>query len=839
MNKRLLLFVIVVFCCGLAMWPDVVSAARVPMGRSYPVYIPVLSLVIPGACLGLALALWLAGPSGRRGRSHYAGALAGLAAVQGINPADIAVFFSYGTYLAFMDRLALSLLPFAPVLFLVLVRDQVISRVSYRIIPVLLSLVFAISAGILFLPYDHFLAMHGLVSIFCLSGFAVGILEVGLSRSGERLRPVLVILCGSTVILALVDDLVSGWSGGRDASLLAVSLGLSALICGTLSARDLRRSRHSRKLELRHLLDLRASLEQKIKDHSSEINNLRIRMDNLLEHIPEAVLTLDSEARLLRYEGGAGAMFGWNASEVVGRSMIALIAGEWAERFLRSLRRLESEGESEWGSPRGFEVQIRNRDGRILPTMCSISIINEGDATLFQVLLRSIESERKAQMDFAAQKAATSDLQDRLRLIEERTSTGWYETSSIMGKTRWSPGLEMLWGFREGFRPTGLRDFVARIVEADRPQIIHSLDDPSWDEARYTVRVQIDDVRVATIELSLVRVRAADGTIVRETGIAHRLYEQSVVPLPATMAARARAGWEGAGMGGASDTGIKVGSGLSENSTSDDALNILLVEDVEVNQRVAVMFLEREGHRVSVASTGEDGVAAVAEGRFDLVLMDIRLPDIDGVEAVRRIRALADPVRSQVPVLALTANVFDEDVRRYHAAGMNGVVAKPIRMEPFRQALRSIQAAASEGDKSSSITDEGGSDVIFPSLDEGFIADRLSALGAESFMAILGLGRRSMEGAVAELSAAVGLADADALGKSGHKLAGAASNFGFSRLVKLGRDIEDYALQGNVEQAGELAREASELWKDACHSLQIWLGARNLLDQCREVPTPL
>lgn len=834
MSKRRLLFVICGSIGGLLLVHSAPALAfRVPMGRPYIVDLSLFSLVVPGLCLGLGFALWLAGPSGRYGRSHYAGGLAVLAAVQGINLADISLFFPHLLiHLEAMDRLTLALLPMAPAFFLLLVRDQVVSRVLYRIVPFVFALVLAIFLSAFFLPYNHLLILHTIVSVFCLAGFAIGILEVGLGRGGERLRPALVILCGASVILSLVNDLVSGWSGGRDTSLLALSLGGSALVCGALSARDMRRSRRSRKLELRHLLDLRAILEQRIKDTSSKINSLHIRIDNFLKHIPEAVLTLDSEARILRYEGGAEVLFGWSAPEVVGRSAISLLSGEWAERFLHALRHLEHDEEVEWGGTRRFEIHLRNRDGRVVPANCSISVVHEEGAKLFQVLLRSTEAEKKAQMDLSAQKALVSELQDRLRHMEECTATGWYETSSATGKTRWSAGLETIWGFRDGAKPAGLRDFVFRVTEEDRPQLIHSLDDPSWDETRHTVRVQIDDVRVATIELSLVRERAADGTIVRETGIARRLYEQSIAPL-SFMTAGKPTERETYVMGS-----MDVSAGpdtMAPQPGRGEPLDILLVEDVEVNQRVAVMFLEREGHRVSVASTGKDGVDAVSQGCFDLVLMDIRLPDIDGVEAVRRIRALDDPVRAQIPVLALTANVFEDDVKRYRAAGMNGVVAKPIRIESFRQALSSIQSSGSTDDTVSA----GGvfSSTASPSLDEGFIADRLSALGTESFKAILGLGRRSMDNAVSELSVALGVSDPDLLARSGHKLAGAASNFGFSRLMKLGRDIEDLALGGDVAQARAMAAEGEALWVEASRALDLWLSARNLLDHRQELST--
>jgi PAS domain S-box-containing protein len=114
---------------------------------------------------------------------------------------------------------------------------------------------------------------------------------------------------------------------------------------------------------------------------------------------------------------------------------------------------------------------------------------------------------------------------------------------------------------------------------------------------------------------------------------------------------------------------------------ADDAwlegLRLLVVEDNATNRKIATLLLENLGAVVETADCGEAGVAAAARGAFDLILMDIQMPDIDGVEATRRIRALSGP-SSQTPILALTANVLAHQRRDYLAAGMNGVVGKPI-----------------------------------------------------------------------------------------------------------------------------------------------------------------
>jgi two-component system, sensor histidine kinase len=114
--------------------------------------------------------------------------------------------------------------------------------------------------------------------------------------------------------------------------------------------------------------------------------------------------------------------------------------------------------------------------------------------------------------------------------------------------------------------------------------------------------------------------------------------------------------------------------------------HILLAEDNEVNRKVATRMLEKLGLQCTIAENGREAVEAVQHQPFDLVLMDINMPILDGIEATREIRTLAEEVAA-VPILALTANAMMEDRRRCLEAGMNGFISKPMRLEQLRQAI--------------------------------------------------------------------------------------------------------------------------------------------------------
>ena len=142
--------------------------------------------------------------------------------------------------------------------------------------------------------------------------------------------------------------------------------------------------------------------------------------------------------------------------------------------------------------------------------------------------------------------------------------------------------------------------------------------------------------------------------------------------------------------GVANEDGTKQ-HGHAEGVAEFAGKRLLLAEDNELNREIACMLLSKYGFVIDTAENGQEAVdlvAASAPGYYDLVLMDIQMPVMDGHEATRRIRNLEDKELAKVPVVAMTANAFDEDRKAAKECGMNGFISKPINMQEVVQALR-------------------------------------------------------------------------------------------------------------------------------------------------------
>jgi len=223
-------------------------------------------------------------------------------------------------------------------------------------------------------------------------------------------------------------------------------------------------------------------------------------------------------------------------------------------------------------------------------------------------------------------------------------------------------------------------------------------------------------------------------------------------------------------------------------------LRILLAEDSLVNQKLAVGLLSREGHAVTVANHGREAVAALEAGEFDLVLMDVQMPEMDGLEATAAIRARQARSGRHVPIIAMTAHAMKGDRERCLAAGMDDYISKPIRAAQLVATIERVLASARDEGPSSPAAPEP------PALDWG---EALAAVGGDRALlrsvieCVLEEAPRLMD----DMAKALATRDGQALRIAAHTLKGSVRCFGETRVFELAFQLETQGHRGDLTQA--------------------------------------
>jgi CheY-like chemotaxis protein len=136
------------------------------------------------------------------------------------------------------------------------------------------------------------------------------------------------------------------------------------------------------------------------------------------------------------------------------------------------------------------------------------------------------------------------------------------------------------------------------------------------------------------------------------------------------------------------DEKIKIHTPQSEAVPDYKGKRLLLAEDIEINREIVISILEPTGITIHCAESGNEALRMFEAGNYDIIFMDVQMPEMDGHEATQRIRALPIPQAKTVPVVAMTANVFDDDVKRSIASGMNAHLGKPLNHADMMKVLK-------------------------------------------------------------------------------------------------------------------------------------------------------
>jgi signal transduction histidine kinase/DNA-binding response OmpR family regulator len=226
-------------------------------------------------------------------------------------------------------------------------------------------------------------------------------------------------------------------------------------------------------------------------------------------------------------------------------------------------------------------------------------------------------------------------------------------------------------------------------------------------------------------------------------------------------------------------------------------LRILLAEDNLVNQRVALRILEKQGHTVVVVGDGQAALTALAQASFDLVLMDIQMPALDGLAATAAIRAQEQTRGTHVPIIAMTAHAMRGDHEQCLAAGMDGYVTKPIKAADLTAAIAQLLPAMQQTPTNTLSVDVSAA-LRNVEGDRGLLEDLFEAF------------RQGYPTQLAELQDAISMGDAERTAQVAHSVKGAVSYFGTQRALDLAAQLETFGRRAELATALAVVQELEQ-----------------------------
>jgi len=241
-----------------------------------------------------------------------------------------------------------------------------------------------------------------------------------------------------------------------------------------------------------------------------------------------------------------------------------------------------------------------------------------------------------------------------------------------------------------------------------------------------------------------------------------------------------------------------AGSAVETVPQAAGPLDILVVDDVVLNRRLLAAVLERFGHRCEMATDGLEALRAVQQRRFDVVLMDIQMPNLDGIAATRMLRGLPPPA-GFVPVIAVTAAGEPEDRAAYAAAGMDGFVQKPVATDAL---MRAIASATGGRAREPMVERDSAPEVaVVPLMDTQSLSILRSTLAADELARLVSATETEATAALRAAEAAAARGDAAALAAAAQALVQPCEGVGALRVVAIARALHTAASEGTVARA--------------------------------------
>ncbi|OKU33608.1 aerobic respiration two-component sensor histidine kinase ArcB [Escherichia coli] len=263
----------------------------------------------------------------------------------------------------------------------------------------------------------------------------------------------------------------------------------------------------------------------------------------------------------------------------------------------------------------------------------------------------------------------------------------------------------------------------------------------------------------------------------------------------------------------------EVDDAFDEDDMPLPALNVLLVEDIELNVIVARSVLEKLGNSVDVAMTGKAALEMFKPGEYDLVLLDIQLPDMTGLDISRELTKRY-PREDLPPLVALTANVL-KDKQEYLNAGMDDVLSKPLSVPALTAMIKKFWDIQDDEESTVTTEENSKSEAL---LDIPMLEQYLELVGPKLITDGLAVFEKMMPGYVSVLESNLTAQDKKGIVEEGHKIKGAAGAVGVRHLQQLGQQIQSPDLPAWEDNVGEWIEEMKEEWRHDVEVLKAWVA---------------
>ncbi len=235
------------------------------------------------------------------------------------------------------------------------------------------------------------------------------------------------------------------------------------------------------------------------------------------------------------------------------------------------------------------------------------------------------------------------------------------------------------------------------------------------------------------------------------------------------------------------------------------SLKILLAEDSMTNQKLAIALLNKVGHSVTVANNGQEAIDRFESEKFDLILMDVQMPEVDGFEATQHIRRFEQASGTHIPIIAMTAHAMKGDRERCLDAGMDSYIPKPIQTQLLFETLASIGLDNSERGIPDSTEYNGG---VLASESDGLVDwnAALNAVGGhrEVLDSVIEAVQDEVPGLLEQLEVAIAQSDFPVVRRAAHTIKGTMRTFEVTSILELAQELEDMGFQESLNNPDQL-----------------------------------